>query len=53
MLAEIIRDLTKSDENTVILSERVLVLVKRIEAQRAQVAVINSLSNIKNLDIKG
>ena len=50
MLTEIIRGLTKSDENTLLLSEHVLIWAKRIEAQRAQVAVINSSHGLKSLD---
>ena len=42
MLAEIIRELTKSDENTNIHSENVLPWAKRVEAKRAQIVVINS-----------
>ena len=42
ILAEIIKELTKCDENMTILSENVLNWAKRIEAQRAQMAVINS-----------
>ena len=51
MLAEIIRELTKSDETMPISIEWILVWVKRIEAQRAQVVVINSLSEVKNFDV--
>ena len=49
MLVETIRDLTKSDENMMIPSEQILVLAKRIDAQRAQAAVINSLSEVNNM----
>ena len=47
MLAEILRELTKCDENMTILSEHVLTWAKRIEAQRTQIAVISSLHEIK------
>ena len=43
MLAEIIRKLTKCEENTTIHSESVLTWAKRVEAQRAQTAAICSL----------
>ena len=42
MLAEIIRELVKCDENMTILSECVLTLAKRIEAQRAQMLEPNN-----------
>ena len=48
MLTEIIRELTESDDNMMILSEDVLTWAERIEIQRAQVAVINSLHDVKN-----
>ena len=51
MLPEIIRELTESDENKIILSEHVLTWAKRVEAQRAWVAVINSLHELKNFDV--
>ena len=50
MLAKIIRELTKSDENMMIACEWVLVWAKRIKAWRAQVALINSLSKVKIFD---
>ena len=50
MLAEIIRELTKCDENMTILIEHVLTLAKKIEAQRAQIWVKRSLCEIKNFD---
>ena len=51
MLAEIMRELIKSDINMPISSAQILVWTKGIEAQRAQVEVINSLSEIKNFDV--
>ena len=51
MLAEIIREITKSDENVMIPEEGVLVWANRIEDQTAQVAIINSCREVKNLDI--
>ena len=51
MLAEIIWELTKSDENTMIPGEWVLVRAERIKAQRLQMKVINSLSKIKKFDV--
>ena len=47
MLAEIIRELTKCDDNMIIFCEHVLTLAKRIEAQRGQMEVISSLHEIK------
>ena len=50
MPTEIRRELTKSDENMIIPSEHVLTLAKRVEVQRAQAAVINSLHELKKFD---
>ena len=50
MLAEIIRELTKCEENITICSENVLTLAKRVESLRAQKAVISSLHEAKNFD---
>ena len=47
MLVEIIRELTKCEENITICSENVLIWAKRVEAQRAQTEVISSLHNEK------
>ena len=47
MLAEIIREVTKAEESTAITSEEVLIWHKRVEAQRAQSTIINSLSKRK------
>ena len=52
MLAEIIRELTKTDENMHVTCEQILAWAKRIKAQRAQAAVINSLSEVKEFDKK-
>ena len=43
MLAEIIRELTKCEENITIHSEHVLTWAKRAEAQRSQRVIISSL----------
>ena len=51
MLTEIIRELTECDENMMIPSDGVLTMAKRNEAQIAQIAVINSLHEVKNFDI--
>ena len=48
MLAEVIRELTKIQENTEITSEKVMCWAKRVEAQRAQSAIMSSLSEIKS-----
>ena len=50
MLAEIIKELTQTDENTHVTSEQVLAWAKMIKAQRAQSVVINSLSEVKEFD---
>ena len=50
LLAKIIRELTKCDETMTIPSELVLTWAKRIESQRAQMAVISILHEIKNFD---
>ena len=50
MLAEIIRELTKCDENTNTHSENVLTWAKRVETQRAQTALISNLHKIKSID---
>ena len=50
MLVEIIRELTKSNENAHVTSEQVLAWEKRAEAQRAQALVISSLSEEKEFD---
>ena len=50
MLTEIIRELTKKDENAIILSEPLLTWAKRVEVQRVNAAVINSLHELKNCD---
>ena len=50
MLAEIIGELTKAKESTAVTSEQVLIWAKRIEAQRPQSVIINSLSKTKEFD---
>ena len=50
MLGEIIRELTKIHEITEITSENVLCWAKRVEAQRAQYAIMNSLTEPKEFD---
>ena len=50
MLAEIIRELTKAKESADITSEQVLGWVKRVEAQRAQSAIMDSLTKTKEFD---
>ena len=50
MLAEIIRELTKIQENTEIMSENVLCWGKREEAQGAQSAIKNSPTEAKEFD---
>ena len=50
ILAKIISELTKAEESANVTSEQVLPWAKRVEVQRAQSAVITSLSEIKELD---
>ena len=50
MLAEIIKELTEIQENTEIISENMLCWAKRMEAQRAQSAIMNSLTEAKEFD---
>ena len=50
MLSEIILDLAKVEENTEITSENILCEAKRVEAQRAQSAIINSLTDTREFD---
>ena len=44
MSGKIIRELTKIQENTGITSEKVLCWANRVEAQRVQSAIMNSLN---------
>ena len=46
MATEMIRELTKSNANMMIPSEHIVTWTKRIETQRAQAAVINSLHEL-------
>ena len=48
MLAEIIRELTKTDENMLVTNEQILAWEKRIGGQRAQAAIINKLSEVRD-----
>ena len=50
ILAEIIRELTKIQENTEIMSENVLCWAKRVEVQGAQSAIMSSLTEAKEFD---
>ena len=50
MLTEIIRELTKAEESADITSEQVLGWAKRVEAQRAQSAIMDSLTETKEFD---
>ena len=50
MLAEIISELTKAEENANVTSEQVFTWAERYEPQRDQSAVINSLSEMKEFD---
>ena len=50
MLGEIIRELTKVKISNVITSEDVLAWAKRVEVQRVQSAVMNSLMEAKEFD---
>ena len=46
MLAEIISELTKAEENANVTTEQVLACANGVEAQRTQLAVIYSLSEM-------
>ena len=50
MLAEIIRELIKAKESANITNEQVLGWAKRVEAQRAQSAITDSLIETKEFD---
>ena len=50
LLTEIIRELIKTGENRSVTSVQVWAWAKRIETQRTQAAVINSLSEVKEFD---
>ena len=51
MLAEIISELTKAEENTNVITEQVLARAKGVKVQRIQSAIINSLSEMKEFDM--
>ena len=50
MLVEIIRELTKIQENTYIMSENMLCWAKRVEAKRAPSAIMSSITKAKELN---
>ena len=50
MLTEIIKELTKPKESADITSEQVLGWAKRVEAQRAHSAIMDSLTQTKEFD---
>ena len=50
MLGEIIRELTKVKVNNTINSETVLAWAKRVEMQRVQAAVLNTLTESRQFD---
>ena len=50
MLTEIIRELSKAKESVDITSEQVLGWAKRVEAQRAQSEIMDSLTETKEFD---
>ena len=49
-LLQIIKELTKIYENKEITSENVLFWAKRVQVQRAQSAIMNSLMEVKEFD---
>ena len=53
MLGEIIKELMKVHKNEEITSENVLSWAKRVEAQSAQSAIMNSLTEAKEFDKMG
>ena len=48
MLTEVIRELTKCEENVIVPSETVLAWAKIVDVQRAQTVVISILCELKN-----
>ena len=50
MLVKIIRELTKTERGSDIISEKVSVWAKRVEAQEAKSRIITSLSKTKNFN---
>ena len=50
MLAEIIKELTKTEKSKAVTSEQVLAWAKILEAQKAQSIIINGLNKTKNFD---
>ena len=52
MLAEIIMELTKVEENTEITSEKVLCRARRVEVKRAKSTIMNSLTDTRGFDNK-
>ena len=50
MLAEMIRELIKTDKNMLGTSEQVFDWAKRIETHTAQAVVLNSLSEVTDFD---
>ena len=50
MLAEIVMELTKIEENVEVTSEKVKCLARRVEVQRTQSVIINSLTETKEFD---
>ena len=50
MLVEIIKELIKTEESKDVTSEQVLAWAKRVEAQKAQSAIINSLKETKDFN---
>ena len=50
MLIEILKELTKTEESTDVTIREVLAWAKRVEAQKAQSAILNSLNKRKDFD---
>ena len=50
MSIEIIKELTKIEENNNVTSEQVLVCTRRVEAQKAQSAILGNLNETNNFE---
>ena len=50
MSMEIIKELTKVDENEIVASEQVMTWARRVEAQKARSAILENLQETKDFD---
>ena len=51
MMVEIIRKITKTEGSKDVMGEQVLAWTDRVETQKAQSAIINSLNETKDFDL--